>query len=93
MRKRDKRNNQYGGISLMIVEVELGLEGDFPQCEVFQLSINLVAFVLLKDRMQSTGGWLLKGIQPNLEADIVYNRYFDKNRQVKENDENSVFLP
>lgn len=30
MRKRDKRNNQYGGISLMIVEVELGLEGDFP---------------------------------------------------------------
>lgn len=30
--------------------------------------------------MQSTEGWLLKGIQPNLEADIVYNRYFDKNR-------------
>lgn len=30
MRKRDKRNSQYGGIALMIVEVELGLEGDFP---------------------------------------------------------------
>ena len=30
MRKRDKRNSQYGDIALMIVEVELGLEGDFP---------------------------------------------------------------